>query len=144
MGASIVEASSAHSALVRVLEFDETESGQGFATMEVAHGRRLSAVLSDGPLEIDAALRLAVEIGMALETLHNLGLVHGAVRPRNVMVGNEGRVTLMDVELAGMRATQVTKDNLADEAPPEYLSPEQIQQVLVTEATDIYAFAIML
>jgi eukaryotic-like serine/threonine-protein kinase len=143
-GKSIVEASSAHPALVRVLELGEAENGQAFAAMELVHGRRLSAILSEGRLEVDAALRVAIDLGRAVETLHNMGLVHGALRPRNVMIGSDGRVTLMDVELTGLRVAQAMKSIVADVPPAEYLSPEQVRQALVTETTDIYAFALML
>jgi len=140
-GPSIVEASSAHPALVRVLECGKAEHGQAFVAMELAHGRRLSDILSEGPLDMNVALHLAIDLGGAVEVLHNMGHVHGALRPRNVMVSQDGRLKLMDVELAGLRATPAMEGIVADEPPPEYLSPEQIREVLVTETTDIYAFA---
>src|SRR5437867_940634 len=141
---AIVEASTAHSSLVRVLEFGEAETGQAFAAMELVHGRRLSAILSEGPLEVQTALRIAIDLGGAVETLHNMGLVHGALRPSNVMIASDGHATLMDVELIGARAAQAVHGILIDEPPPEYLSPEQIRQAPVTDTTDIYAFAVIL
>ena len=141
---SIVDASAAHPSLVRVLEFGQAETGQAFAAMELVQGRRLSALLSEGNLEVATALRIAIDLGEAVETLHNLGLVHGALRPGNVMIGGDGRVTLMDVELAAARAAQAVNGILIDEPPPEYLSPEQIRQVRVTGTTDIYSFAVIL
>ena len=143
-GRSILAASAAHTALVGVLELGETDNGQAFVAMELAEGRSLSEILSTGPLDVDAALRLAIELGGALETLHNTGFVHGALRPRNVMVREDGSVTLLDVELAGLRDTPVMTGPMADERPPEYLSPEQIRHAPVTEKTDIYAFAAIL
>jgi len=140
----IVDASTAHPSLVRVLEFGQAETGQAFAAMELVHGRRLSAILSEGHVEVDAALRIAIDLGGAVEKLHNMGLVHGGLRPSNVMIGSDGHVTLMDVELTGVRAAQAVHGIMIDEPPPEYLSPEQIRQVLVTETTDIYAFAVIL
>jgi len=141
---SMVEASTAHPALVRVLEFGETDNGQAFAAMELVQGRRLSEILSEERLEIDTAVRLAVDLGGALETLHNTGIVHGALRPSNVMVGSDGRAKLMDVELTSLRAALAMKGLVADVPPAEYLSPEQIRQGRVTEATEIYAFAVIL
>ena len=141
---AIVEASTAHASLVRVLDFGEAETGQAFAAMELIHGRRLSAILSEGPLEVQTALRIAIDLGGAVETLHNLGLVHGALRPSNVMIASDGHATLMDVELIGARAAQAVHGILIDEPPPEYLSPEQIRQAPVTDTTDIYAFAVIL
>jgi serine/threonine-protein kinase len=127
-----------------VLEFGEAETGQAFAAMELIHGRRLSAILSEGPLEVQTALRIAIDLGGAVETLHNMGLVHGALRPTNVMIASDGHATLMDVELIGARAAQAVHGILIDEPPPEYLSPEQIRQAPVTDTTDIYAFAVIL
>jgi serine/threonine protein kinase len=143
-GRSILAASAAHPALVGVLELGELDNGGAFVAMELAEGRCLSEILSTGPLEVDAALRLAIELGGALETLHNTGFVHGALRPRNVMVREDGSITLLDVELAGLRDAPVMTGLMADERPPEYLSPEQIRQAPVTEKTDIYAFATIL
>jgi serine/threonine-protein kinase len=143
-GRSILAASTAHPALAHVLELGKVDNGQAFVAMELAKGHRLNEVLSAGPLDVGTALRLAIELGEALETLHNTGFVHGAVRPRNVMVREDEHVTLMDVELAGLRAAQAVTGLIADEEPPEYLSPEQIRRGPVTEKTDIYAFAVVL
>lgn len=145
MGRSIVAASTAHPALVRVPEFGEAENGRAFAVMELVEGRRLSELLSgDKPLDVGAALRLALELGGAVETLHNMGVVHGGLRPRNVMVLEDGRVKLMDLELAGLRDTPAMEGVLGAEPPAEYLSPEQIRRAAVTEKTDIYAFGVIL
>ena len=144
MGRSIVAASTADPALVRVLELGEAENGQAFVAMELVEGRRLSEILQEGPLTVAAALHLALDLGAAVETLHTTGLVHGALRPRNVMVLEDGRVKLMDVELNGLRDAGATKGIIPAEPPPEYLSPEQILGDPVTEKTDVYAFAVML
>jgi len=144
-GRSIVAASTAHRGLVRVLEFGELENGRIFAAMEFVEGRRLSEMLSGrNPLDVPAAIRLALDLGGSVETLHNMGLVHGALRPCNVMVLEDGSVKLMDLEVAGLRDAQAPEDAPVAEPPAEYLSPEQIRRAPVTEKTDIYAFAVIL
>ncbi|OLB06846.1 MAG: hypothetical protein AUH14_05070 [Candidatus Rokubacteria bacterium 13_2_20CM_69_15_1] len=144
-GRSVVAASTGHPGLVRVLEFGEAENGRAFVAMELVEGRRLSETLSGcNTLDVDAALRLVLDLGAAVETLHNMGAVHGALRPRNVMVLEDGRVKLMDVELAGLRDAPAMESILAAESPAEYLSPEQIRRAPVTEKTDIYAFGVVL
>jgi serine/threonine-protein kinase len=143
-GGSLVAASEAHAALVRVLEVGDAENGHAFVAMELVQGRRLSEILSEGPLDVQTALRLAIDLGGAVETLHSLGLVHGALRPRNVMVGKDGGVKLMDVELIGLRDAWAMKGLIAEESPPEYLSPEQISGLPATDASDVYAFAAIL
>lgn len=142
---SIVDASTSHPGLVRVLEFGEAEKRRLFVAMEFVEGRRLSEILSGGePLDIGAALRLSLDLGGAVEALHNLGLIHGALRPRNVMVLDDGRVKLMDVELADLRDTPAMEGVITAKPPPEYGSPERIRQAPVTEKTDVYAFAVIL
>ena len=144
MSRSIVDASTAHPGLVRVREFGEAETGRPFVAMEFVEGRRLSEILSEGEVDMGAALRLSLDLGGAVEALHNLGLIHGALRPCNVMVLEDGRVKLMDVELAGLRDAPVMEGVITAKPPAEYLSPEQIRQAPVTEKTDIYAFAVIL
>jgi len=128
-----------------VQEFGELEPGRIFAAMEFVEGRRLSETLSgDAPLDLSAAIRLALDLGGSVETLHNMGLVHGALRPCNVMVLEDGRVKLMDLELAGLRDARPTDGSLVAKPSAEYLSPEQICRAPVTEKTDIYSFAVLL
>ncbi len=144
-GRSIIAASAAHPGLVRVHEFGELEPGRIFAAMEFVEGRRLSETLSgDAPLDLSAAIRLALDLGGSVETLHNMGLVHGALRPCNVLVLEDGRVKLMDLELAGLRDARPTDGALVAKPPAEYLSPEQICRAPVTEKADIYSFAVIL
>jgi eukaryotic-like serine/threonine-protein kinase len=144
-GRSIVAASITHPGLVRVQEFGEVENGRPFAVMEFLEGRRLSEILSEGkPLDIAAAMRLALDLGGAVETLHNMGLVHLALCPRNVMVLGDGRVKLMDVELAGLREGRELRGAISAEPPAEYLSPEQILRAPASEKTDVYAYGAIL
>jgi serine/threonine protein kinase len=141
MGRSIISASTSHPGLTRVIEFGEIENGRPFTIMELVEGRRLSEVLSDRkPLEIAAALRLALDLGGAVETLHNMGFIHSALSPRNVVVLEDGRIKLLDIELAGLRDARELQGLVNAEPSPEYLSPEQISKAPVNEKTDIYAF----
>ncbi|PYN47550.1 MAG: hypothetical protein DME00_15385 [Candidatus Rokuibacteriota bacterium] len=145
MGRSIVSASTSHPAMARVLEFGELDKGRPFSVTEFVEGRRLSELMSGRtPLEVHAALRVALELGGAIETLHNMGFIHGAIYPRNVMVLEDGHVKLLDVELAGIRDAREIQGLVNVDPQAEYLSPEQIQKGPVTEKTDIYAYGIVL
>jgi serine/threonine-protein kinase len=137
-GQGIAAASTAHPALVGVLEVGEAENGRHFAAMELVTGRRLSEIIADGPLDVRLALRVAVDLGGAVETLHSSGLIHGALRPCNVMVAEDWSVKLMDVELCGSRGENAVRPH------HEYLSPEEIRQWAGTEETDVYAFGALL
>jgi eukaryotic-like serine/threonine-protein kinase len=145
MGRSITAASTSHQAMARVLEFGELDAGRPFTVTEFVEGRRLSEMLSGRPaVEVHVALRLALELGGAVETLHNLGFVHGAISPRNVMVLEDGRVKLLDIELSGLRDAREVQGLVNVDSPAEYLAPEQIQKAQITEKTDIYAYGVIL
>jgi putative ABC transport system substrate-binding protein len=135
---SIMAAPTSHPSLTGVLEVGQIEHGQISIVTELVEGRRLSEILAAGkPLDFGTSRRWVLDLGGAIEVLHNLGRVHGAIRPRNVMVLADGRVKLMDIELAGLRDTPALRDG---NAPAEYLAPEQVNGGLWNEKTDSYAF----
>jgi putative tryptophan/tyrosine transport system substrate-binding protein len=138
---SIIAAATSHPSLTGVLEVGQVEPGQISIVTELVEGRRLSEILAAGkPLDFGTSRRWVLDLGGAIEVLHNLGRVHGAIRPRNVMVLADGRVKLMDIELAGLRDTPTLRD---DNAPAEYLAPEQVNGGLWTEKTDSYDFGLL-
>src|SRR5688572_9870274 len=141
---TVVETSRAHPGLVRVIEYGTTDEGVLYAVMDRVEGRRLDEVLARRARpDVPAALRLAIEMGAPVETLHNMGLLHGGLRPRNFSVA-DGRITLMDVETIALRDAPALQAFVAAQSPAEYLAPEQIQGGPITEKTDVYAFAVTL
>jgi eukaryotic-like serine/threonine-protein kinase len=142
---SMIAASAAHSAFVRVLDSGETSDGRSFMVMELAEGRGLNEILAESePLEIREALRLALDLGGAVETLHNLGAVHAGLRPCNVLILPDGRMKLMDLEIAGLRSAPELRELQGNSAPADYLAPEQIRGEAVSDKTDVYAFGLTL
>src|SRR5215813_2986175 len=140
---SLLSVSTMYPALVHVLEYGQTEDGQLFVVTELVTGQSLSAWLSSAPLDVAERLPWAIELGSALETLHNAGYVHGGLRPRNVVMSEGGQLKLLDVELCGLRDQPELTDLVNEKPEREHLSPEQIQHDPVTEKTDIYAFALV-
>ena len=141
---SIIAASAAHPAFVRVLDFGEAPDGRSFMVMELAEGQGLNELFTERePLEIQDGVRLALDVGGAIETLHNLGIAHGGLRPRNVRILPAGRVKLMDLEVAGLRAASALRQLVTDGTPAESLAPEQIRGEPVSDKTDVYAFGLL-
>src|SRR5437899_6001187 len=141
MARTIVAVSSAQPGLTRVLEVGHGDNGRPFAIMELVEGRRLSEIMSTGkPLDVAATMRVALDLGGAGGTLHNMGFIHGALGPHNIMMLEDGRIKLLDLELVGLRDAREIQGVIAAEPQAEYLSPEQILKAPVTEKADIYAF----
>ncbi|HEV7554878.1 MAG TPA: protein kinase, partial [Kofleriaceae bacterium] len=82
-----------------------------------------------------------VQAAQGLAAAHRAGLVHHDVKPSNIMVGNDGRVRLVDFGLA--RSTP----ELAEGTPagtPRYMSPEQRRGVLADARTDQFSLCVAL
>ena len=93
----------------------------------------LEEKLKDGPLPVEDALRVALQIAEALEAAHSKGVVHRDLKPANVMSAPDGRVKLLDFGLAR------EAESLAREAVQETrlgrFEHKVIKNRLVTEKT---------
>jgi len=82
----------AHRTVARVYDCGVTDAGVLFVALERTVGRTLREILETrGPLDPYNALRIAIQIGEALEVLHHRGIIHGELRPESVvLVRGEG------------------------------------------------------
>ena len=71
-----------------------------FLVMEFVEGADLANRIDRGPIPVDEALPIALQVADALETAHETGVVHRDLKPANVMVDPEGRVKVLDFGLA--------------------------------------------
>jgi serine/threonine-protein kinase len=132
-----VEAASRH--LVPILEV-----GDGYFVMPLyPRGSLAARIRLDGAFSIPDVVRVAAELGQALDALHALEIIHRDVKPSNVMLSDDGAM-LADLGLArGADATQLTRDGqLVGSA--HYLAPELIEGQPATRASDIYALGCLL
>ena len=137
-----------HSALVPVFDFGE-DDGLRHVVTQFVRGLDLGRLLSKvGRLEPEQALALLTQIASALDAAHAGGLVHGSVKPWNVMVAEAtsnqraGSVYVTDLVVARGVAGGPDGGEKGVRAPAlEYASPEQIEGRPPTAATDQYALA---
>jgi len=146
-----------HAHIASIYELNEHE-GTVFLAMELVEGETLEEKLKSGPLAVEDALRLALQIVEALETAHDKGVVHRDLKPANVMVTRDGVVKVLDFGLAKALEMGVGAVNLADSpaitqmatkagtllGTAAYMSPEQAKGRPVDRRTDIWAFGCML
>src|SRR5947209_13243900 len=89
-----------HPCAVRVFDVCE-EDEQAFLVMELIEGRTLSDLIrSDGPIAAARAAEIGICLLDALTAAHDAGIVHRDVKPGNVIVRPDGRVTLTDFGIA--------------------------------------------
>lgn len=132
-----------HPHLVEVVDAGEAE-GLHYLASRFVEGETLAHRLErDGPLPLSELLRLAAELGTAIDALHEAGLVHRDVKPSNVMVGPEG-AALTDFGLARGVADSVLTAPGRVVGTLDYLAPEVIRGQPAGPAADIYALGCLL
>ena len=88
-----------HPNICTVHEIDETE-GQSFIAMEYIEGQSLKGIIESGPLKLEEAQKIAMQIAEGLHEAHRRQIVHRDIKPANIMITGEGRVKIMDFGLA--------------------------------------------
>ncbi len=145
-----------HPNIITIYEIGEFENKHFIAT-EFIEGETLHRRLRGKPLEIRAALEIAVQIASALEAAHAAGIVHRDIKPENIMIRPDGLVKILDFGIAKLSEKQTfnsesdkTADFLIQTFPgmimgtPQYMSPEQARGLAVDERTDIWSLGIVL
>ncbi len=129
-----------HPHLVTVLDAGEVE-GLPFLAMPLVAGEPLDVVLrARGPLRPEQVVRIATEIGSALDALHAAGLMHRDVKPANILIEPDGRSALTDFGLAkGETGYQTVTAAGMIVGTVAYVAPERIRGERATPASDVYA-----
>src|SRR6185369_16753001 len=97
--------------------------GPGYLVLEYIEGEPLH-----GPMAVERALPLALQIVSALEAAHQQGILHRDLKPLNIMVTREGTAKLLDFGLAKLVRMDADVTRTQDGTvlgTPAYMSPEQ-------------------
>lgn len=133
-----------HRNVVRIYDLGEAE-GIKFLTMEYIEGRDLKSLLREkGRFPPQEAAGIIEQVCRALEAAHLAGVIHRDLKPQNIMLGADGKVSVMDFGIA--RSAQ-EKEGLtvtgALVGTPQYMSPEQAKGEKLDSRSDLFALGIV-
>ncbi|MBZ5623289.1 MAG: serine/threonine-protein kinase [Acidobacteriia bacterium] len=135
-----------HPHIVTVYDFGEA-GGRPFLVTELIDGETLYHRLKRGPIAPEEALRIAIEVSLALSATHQAGIVHRDIKPENIMLRPDGYVKLVDFGLAksaeSAGAPSLTEPGVAV-GTYRYMSPEQLRGEPVDERTDVFSLGLVL
>ncbi|WP_301873531.1 Stk1 family PASTA domain-containing Ser/Thr kinase [uncultured Dialister sp.] len=116
-----------------------------YIVMEYVEGETLKQYIQNHPnIPIDTAVRIAIEIGYALEEAHANGIIHCDIKPHNVLLTRTGKVKVTDFGIARAINSSTVLDKQSILGSVHYLSPEQAAGDKITAKTDIYSLGIVL
>ncbi len=129
-----------HPNIVQVYEYGQTD-GNYFIVMELIEGTDLRRYLrSRGVLDTERAIIIAHAVALGLGAAHQQGIVHRAIKPRNIMMGRDGSIKLTGLSLASINIYDEHGDmEGTSSGTVQYFAPEMAQGEMVGPAADVYA-----
>ena len=129
--------------VLRTHDFGELD-GVAFISMEYVRGITLRHLLDHGgPLPLAAGLRIARQLLEGLGAAHAMGVLHGDIKPENLLLEPTGNVKLADFGIA--RPLREAADaNSALAGTLHYRSPERLQGRDLDERSDLYACGVVM
>lgn len=132
-----------HPSICTIHEIDEVED-QYFIAMEHVEGLSLKEMIASGPLGIDEAVDVAMQVARGLQAAGEKGIVHRDIKSANIMITTRGEAKIMDFGLAkAAGGTQLTREGTTL-GTIAYMSPEQARGEEVDRRTDIWSLGVVL
>ncbi|HEV2493795.1 MAG TPA: protein kinase [Terriglobia bacterium] len=139
-----------HPGITTIYEVGE-DGEHVFIVMELVAGETLRAAVSEGPMETRALARLGAQVAEALAAAHAHGVVHGDVKPENIIVQPDGRVKLLDFGIARQAAHETLAITRQETSPIEsnvvgtlaYMAPEQLRGTDADARADLFSLGVV-
>ena len=129
--------------IVQIFDIGHAEEGPYYVA-ELVGGESLSDRLLRGALSPEDARAVAEQLGRALGSAHEQGVVHCDVKPANVMLTPGGEVKIGDFGVARLAEGTSQAPSATIAGTPHYMSPEQARGRPTSPATDVYSTGVVL
>lgn len=133
-----------HPNICTIYEIDEID-GKTFIAMAYVDGENLEEMIRSGPLPLDDALDIAIQIAEGLREAHENGIIHRDIKSANIMLTSRGQVKILDFGLARLlKRSRVTKEATVM-GTVAYMSPEQATgKSEIDHRTDLWSLGVVL
>jgi serine/threonine protein kinase/Tfp pilus assembly protein PilF len=132
-----------HPHICTIYHIDEVEDST-FIVMEYVEGQALKEILRDGPMELDRALDLSIQIAAGLEEAQAKNIVHRDIKSSNIMVTSKAQAKIMDFGLAKIVSESQLTETASIMGTVAYMSPEHAAGDTVDHRSDIWSLGVVL
>jgi serine/threonine protein kinase/tetratricopeptide (TPR) repeat protein len=137
-----------HPNIARLIDSGTASNGQLYYVMEYVDGLSVTTYARDHKLTVRQRLQIFRHICSAVTHAHRKLIIHGDIKPGNILVAARGTPKLLDFGLARVFRDSPAADPLPASTvsmlTPDYASPEQVRGERLTTSTDIYSLGVLL
>lgn len=129
----------AHPGVVQVYDV-LVDDDQSWIVMEALSGTTLAQALRrDGPIPAEQVVAIGLDLLEALKAIHKRGVIHGDLKPGNIMLTGTGRPVITDFGLSSIGDDPADREPSLVVGSPPYMSPETIRTGTKAPASDLFA-----
>ncbi|MBP6002588.1 MAG: serine/threonine protein kinase [Pyrinomonadaceae bacterium] len=135
-----------HPNIAGLLDGGTTDDGLPYFVLEFVDGVPVTRFCDDRRLDVRERIELFRRICSAVSYAHQNLVVHRDLKPSNILVTADGTPKLLDFGIAKMLGSEETEATATQARmfTPEYASPEQLNGLPVTTASDVYSLGVVL
>ena len=141
-GAEILAKISDHEGIIGYVEHGKIK-GQLYLLMEYVEASNLKELYArQDPVLLENVAQILIDMATSLEHMHDNGYMHLDFKPENVLITRNGRVRLVDFDLAQQIPEKPLKPSRKNPGTPAYMAPEQLLGEPITHHVDIFSYGV--